>query len=956
MTPRTDGEPGSNPGPEQPESGAVLASRTARFLTRSFLLLYPRSFRRELGDALVRDVGRRAEELSDSASPWLLSLWLVRLGLSLGGNALGAWWDGMRDRGPAARPSRRARARKLATGPSLESESPGGRATTFSWLDVKLGLRMLVKHPGLTAAGGLGIAVAIAIGAGFFAFAYSYFYPTIPLDEGHRLVSLENWDVARNNEDRRAIHDFHIWRDEMESVVDMGAFRDVSRTLITRDGGADLVQIAEITPSGFTAARVPPLMGRTLVEGDGDPDASPVLVIGYDQWRTRFGADPEILGKEVRLGGRVHTIVGVMPEGFAFPMNHDLWAPLEARPSDYELGEGPWIHVFGRLAPGYTLEEAQAELTVIGRRMAREHPETHGKFRAQIMPYIYTLVDVNQDGGKGFLLEFGLMNAMISLLLLVVCVNVAALVYARTATRRGELAVRAALGASRRRIVSQLFVESLVLSVAGAALGLGIARLGLRYGRHIMETEIGGGLPFWTDFGIPGAAYVYTGALAVLAALITGVLPGLQATGRKMHANLQLHNSGTGPRLGRTWTFLIVAQVAIAVAALPMAAATGWWEAKGGTTEPAFDRDRHLIVWVMPDPDSSPTEGEDPQERRARLTQLRTELARRVRAEPGVVDHVYMPNFSLNGSRMRVALEGDTATPGSGAMRGVRALTVGPDFFRYFELEVLSGRVFLPADGDSTATDVAVVNRAFLGQVLGGGEALGRRISLTSGSAPSSTTQPSDTLFEIVGVVENLFRNPVDESLVAPRVYRPMRGEWSGPANLTLKLADADHGAIAGRVRQIAAELDPTVRIRTLSLAALQRQEHLVLSLTALILGLVFVSVLLLSAAGIYALMSFTVTQQRREIGIRRALGAQRRALLGGIFARAAGRIAVGVALGVGVALAVDAAAEGEILRGFGPPLLSTMVLIMTVVGLLAAVGPARRGLRIEPAEVLKEE
>lgn len=941
------------PGPRR------LAKGIAGALARLLLVLYPPSFRRELGDQIVDDVRRRATELADAGERLGTALWLPRLGASLLANAVGAWRErlvpsgsrpGSGSRGPAER----------GTDPGRWSpwDPSGSRPRTFSWIDVKLGLRMLVKHPGLSLAGGLGIAVAIAIGAGFFAFAYSYFYPTLPLDQGERLVALENWDLAENNENRRSIHDYHLWRDEMESVVGMSAFRNVRRNLIAREGDVDLVQIAEMTPSGFTVARVPPLMGRTLVEGDAEQDATPVLVIGHEEWQGRFGADPEVLGKEVRIGRRIHTIVGVMPEGFAFPMNHTFWTPLKARPSDHPRGEGPWIYIFGRLAPGYTLDDAQAELTVIGRRMAEAHPETHGQFRAQVMPYIYPLVDVNQDGGEGFLAEFAVMNGLISLLLVVVCVNVAVLVYARTATRRGEIAVRTALGASRKRVVGQLFVESLVLSAAAAAVGLGLTQVGLHYARLLVETEIGGRMPFWTDFGLPGAALVYAAVLTLLAAVITGVLPGLQATGKRMHANLQRHNSGTGLRMGRTWTTLVVIQVSIAVAVLPLAAVAGWWEVRGATTRPTLPLDRYMAVWVIPDPEQ-PMEGTEdlgPGERLDRFTEFHTELARRLQTQPGVLDHSVTPQASLGGSPVTVTLDGGTAAPESGATRRVRSLEVGPDFFRNYGLEPLSGRVIRPVDTDTASTDVVVVNRAFVRRVLGGGDALGRRFGFRSTGSSSPDGEGPEISYEIVGVVEDLFANPVDPTLVEPRIFRPVRGPWYGPVNLTLQLAGSVPPSLTGRIRRIAAELDPTIRVRPFPLSEMYRQEQLGLALVGLTVGLAVLSVLLLSAAGIYALMSFTVTRRRREIGIRRALGAQPGILLRRIFARAAGHLGLGMALGVGLALTLDVLADGEMLRGLAPPLLTGMVLVMGVVGLLAAAGPARRGLRIEPAEVLKEE
>ncbi|HEU4454320.1 MAG TPA: ABC transporter permease, partial [Longimicrobium sp.] len=249
--------------------------------------------------------------------------------------------------------------------------------TGFSLLDFRLGIRMLVKYPGLTLVGGLGMAVAIAIGAGAYAYFNSYLHPTLPLHEGGRVVGLENWDAAAGNQEPRSLHDFATWRDELRSVEDVGAFRTVERNLVAPDGTAEPVPVAEMTASGFRVARVPALVGRPLLDEDEREGAPPVLVIGHEEWRTRFAADPGVVGRSVRLGGVAHTVVGVMPEGFAFPVSHRFWTPLRADPSKYERRRGPAVTVFGRLAPGATLEAARAELDALGRRTAAANPKTH---------------------------------------------------------------------------------------------------------------------------------------------------------------------------------------------------------------------------------------------------------------------------------------------------------------------------------------------------------------------------------------------------------------------------------------------------------------------------------------------------------------------------------------------------------------------------------------------------
>ena len=338
----------------------------------------------------------------------------------------------------------------------------------ISWLDLKLGVRMLGKYPGLTLVGGLAMAFAIWVGAGTFEFISQVIRPTLPLDEGDRVVAIWNWDAETGRPDHQVLHDFASWKEDLRSIEDVGAFRTVDHNLAVRGGATEPIEVAEMSPVGFDLARVPALLGRPLVESDGAPGAPPALVIGYDLWRTRFSADPEVVGRQVHLGEVVHTVVGVMPEGFGFPVNHAAWVPLRLSPLDHARRAGPPVRVFGRLAPRFTLDDAQAELTTYGQRVATAFPDTHARLRPQVLPYARSVVHLPPAVSLGL----ASMNLFLVMLLVLVCGNVALLMFARAATRENEIVVRSALGASRGRIIAQLFAEALVLAMAAAAGGL----------------------------------------------------------------------------------------------------------------------------------------------------------------------------------------------------------------------------------------------------------------------------------------------------------------------------------------------------------------------------------------------------------------------------------------------------------------------------------------------------
>ena len=249
-------------------------------------------------------------------------------------------------------------------------------STGISGIDLKLAMRMLVRYPGLTIVGVVGMAVGMAIAATAFSIGYMLMNPSLPLDEGDRVVAIQNWDVATNNADLQAMRDFGVWRSELRSIQAVGAFRSVGRNLIVAGAQPQPVSLAEMSASGFQVARVAPFMGRHLVPEDERPDAPPVVVIGFDVWERTFFADPLIVGRTVQLGDTTYTIVGVMPEGFAFPLRHSYWIPLKLEPSGFRPGTGPEIAVFGRLAAGATYESARAEAATVAQRIAAESP-TH---------------------------------------------------------------------------------------------------------------------------------------------------------------------------------------------------------------------------------------------------------------------------------------------------------------------------------------------------------------------------------------------------------------------------------------------------------------------------------------------------------------------------------------------------------------------------------------------------
>jgi hypothetical protein len=519
-------------------------------------------------------------------------------------------------------------------------------------------------------------------------------------------------------------------------------------------------------------------------------------------------------------------------------------------------------------------------------------------------------------------------------MLIVVSLNIAMLVYARTALRRGEIAVRTALGASRRRIVTQFFTEALVLAIGPALLGLGLSQVVWRFGNAIMEMDLGIEAPFWADYGLRPATMFYTAGLVVLAAAIVGVIPALHATRRNKQADVRQLGGGTGMRLGRMWTTMVVAQVAIAVAVLPAAVKGGLSEMSSVLTRPAFDPD--TFVWAR----LATANGD--------FGDRLTEVMRRLRAEPDVAGVTFVAGVRGRTGRLPLEVEGVAVDHGT--------VSVGVDraYFDVYGLGLVAGRGFEAQDTDA-ASRAIIVNRSFVRKVLGGANALRRRVRFVSQVTASGPQY--GPWHEVVGVVDNLQTNPIDTGLIPANVYFALAPHRLRVVSIAVLMRAQTSPTVGARLREITAAVDPALRLDNVNSGIPERRDELLaVRLGGLVLSVIVLTVFVFSAAGVYALMSFTVAQRRREIGIRAALGASPRRLLIGIFSRVARQIGFGLVAGVVVAMVIDRVTGNTTSGSLTAIALPAIALTMAIVGCLAAVGAARRGLKTPPTEALRAE
>jgi putative ABC transport system permease protein len=582
-----------------------------------------------------------------------------------------------------------------------------------------------------------------------------------------------------------------------------------------------------------------------------------------------------------------------------------------------------------------------------------------------VVPYTFAFTGDFERGELGLL--WSLSSLALVLLLLPPCANIAILNYARTVTRQQEFAARHALGGSRARIVWQLFIEALVLTAAAA----GVALLILRVVSVVVAgrlQQIPGGPPFWMTFDVSYRTLLFVAGLAVAGAAVSGLVPALQATRRLARLGAGALAGRTSLRLGATWTTLVIAQVAFSVGVLPLAAELAWGTVRTSAVGPGFAAEEFATARVALEEgrfvrnareSTRQIAGEPEGARRQRAALFghrQHELARRLLVDPGILDVAAALCPPGEEPWVFVDIEGrDVPTETlNGRLPGfpARFNQVDASFFEMYQVPTLIGRGFVAGDV-APSPDAVIVNRNFADTIAPGGNVLGHRFRYVRAMDGDWLDGPeADRWYEVVGVVGNL---PVTTD--ARVAYHPVAPGQIHPVHLQLRLRGGPAG-LAARLRDVAASVDPALHVdQVRTLAEIYRDHRFGDNLGALTIGAVTGSVLLLSAAGLYALMAFTVAQRRREIGIRSALGAQPGQLVAAVFRRAFWQVGAGSAVGMLGAYLVGRYVPIEQIGGLPiPGILPGAAAFMLLVGALAALGPARRGLRIDPTEALRSE
>ena len=803
---------------------------------------------------------------------------------------------------------------------------------------LRFAARQLAKAPAFTAIAALTLAAGIGSAAVVFSAINALLLRPLPFIKDQERMLWIGAAVPARNVDSTGISlaDFLVWQQRTQTLSALWLHED--KTAIITGRGEPVRKMAGSLGAGaFPAMGVNPVRGRHFLPEEEKFGAPPVALLGHHLWQKEFGGADDIVGQTIRINNQETTVVGVMPRGWRYPERADLWLPMQANPAEAEHGNFRYGG-HAMLKPGVTLDEARAEFAAISAALAREFPATHEGLVAALRP---VREEAAEDARDLMVLLFG----AVLFVFLIACANVANLLLARASVRTKEIAIRLALGATRRQIVAQLLVESLLLGALGGVGGLVVALWGV----DLMLTAIPVELPFWLNFNLDLRVFAFVAGLSVLASIVFGLIPAWQASRPEVMDEMKEggRSSGGGVRSHRLRSALVVAEIALALVLLVGAGLMMRSFLLLHRAEPGFDP-RQVLTFRVGFP-AAVTEDKDVIRRffadaMTRLSALPGgDAAAAVSALPGV------GNGGFNG----ILLEGDAEPASMAATKHAVFRIVTPRYFEALRIPLRAGRAFNEQD-DEAHPRVAIVDEAFAQAHFGGQSALGKRFRTLGKPAE----RPS--WFEIVGVVGST-RRIYDRDASEGAFYVPHAQNPTNFMSVVFRVKAADPAAFLPAVRGeiLAVNKDMPIYYEMTLQQAIERSDQVWMRRFFGTLFTAFGGVaLLLASIGIYGVMAYSVAQRTQEIGVRMALGAQPRDVIGMIVRHGLQLVVLGLVIGFVVAFFVAELLAGNLygVSPHDPPTFAAVPLLLAAVALLACYVPSRRATLIDPILALRTE
>jgi len=824
---------------------------------------------------------------------------------------------------------------------SQQSLAPGAESKTnlFGDLsqDIRYAFRMLAKNPAFTIVSVIALALGIGANTAIFSVVDAVLLRPLPFKHPEQLVMV--WENAAHlgfPKNTPSPANFLDWQKQAQSFTGMAAMAEKSFNL-TGVGEPERLEGRRVSANLFDLLGAPALHGRTFVPDDDKPGTH-VVLLSYSLWQRRFGSDPAVIGRALTLNGESYTVVGVMPRLMQLPgyenVNDQLWVPI-AFPSEEAAQRGNhFLEVIARMKPGVTLTQAEAEMETIAGRLAQQYPDYNMRIGAIVVPLHEQVVG---DIRPALLILLG----AVGFVLLIACANVANLLLARAAVRQKEIALRLALGASQSRLIRQFLTESVLLAMFGAGLGLLLAFLGLR----ALRTFIPATISQVETINIDARVLIFTALIAVVTGIAFGLAPAIHGSHLNLNDTLKEggRDSAGGSKGNRTRSLLVIGEVAISFVLLIGAGLliNSFFHLRN--LDPGFRAD-HLLTMKV---DLSEVKYPD-RERRAAFFD---EVMRRVRELPGVQSAAVADNLPLtfSGNSMTIGVEG-LPDPPSGERPDVIFRAIGPGYFNTMGIPIVRGRDFTDQD-KADSKDVVIISEKTAQHFWPGQDPIGKRLK------PGSSTSKSEWR-EVIGVVKDVRQN----DLIAPpkmQMYFSYRQPKQIAANALVARTTVDPMSLAGSVRNAIWSVD-----KDQAVANIDTMDHIVAEAVArqrfsmVLLGVFAAVALLLASVGIYGVMSYSVAQRTREIGIRMALGARRADVLQMTVGQALKLVGAGMILGLGAAFVLTRV-MATLLYGISatdPITFTGISLVLLAVAILASYIPALRATKVDPITALRAQ
>jgi putative ABC transport system permease protein len=892
---------------------------------RLLLATYPPDMRREYGREMAHAFKRQCgDDLMRGGVRGLWRLWRSTL-RDYVVTILAEWRDRLVQAWRGRRRPKRTDRRRLDAG------QRGIEMLASLMSDVRYAVRQLVRRPGFTVVAVATLAIGIGANTAIFSVVNAVVLRPLAFEDPDRIVMVWENNLERGY-DRFTVSpaNFVDWRERGDAFDDLAAYTGGSHTL-TGHGAPTRLTVTFVSASLFSVLGVRPFLGRGFASDENDPGRDGVVVLSHIVWENRFGGDPGIIGRTILLDGNATEVIGVMPPDFAFRRQTEAWRPLSF---DFDVSESRGAHylrVLGKIKESFSVQQAEAAMGTLAGALEQEYPNINSGWGAVVVPLHEQIVG---NVRRALAVLFG----AVTVVLLIACANVANLLLSRSSSRQQELAVRAALGAGRRRLLRQLLTESVTLALVGGTAGILLAFAGLQ----VLVALNPGNLPRMEEIGVDGSVLLFALLAAILTGVVFGLVPAFHSSRSDLYESLKVgggRTSGSVPG-HRAKSLLVVSEVALALILVVGSGLLIQSFRRLQAVDPGFNADNAIAMQISP-PESRYPETEH-------ISTFYRTLLEQLETVPGISSVGAATGLPMRGRiRFSFSVVGRPAVPGS-QQPSADFRTVSPDYFRTMGIPLLRGRGFTSGD-DARAPSVVIINENLARQHFPDEEPLGQALNISTSDAPCPC--------EIVGVVADVRQRSLEQDAQAGYYLPAAQAVWR--SMVVVARTPSNPTAVVPAMRQVVSAIDPDLAVYDVETLENRLSQSIARPrFNTVMLGVFAAVALLLAMVGIYGVMSYAVSQRRNELGIRVALGARTGEIIRLVVGRALGLTGAGIVIGLAGAYGTTRFLASMLfdVNPLDPATFAVVTAVLIGVAVLASYLPARRAARVDPVTALRSE